>query len=87
MAEQPDSLLYGGNAPFLEELYQRFLQDPSSISDDWRAYFQSLNSGQGELIDMDHAAIRDALVAQAQRRRIPAGPEIGNQAGGCFTTN
>jgi 2-oxoglutarate dehydrogenase E1 component len=80
MAEQPDSLLYGGNAPFLEELYQRFLQDPSSISDDWRAYFQSLNSGQGGLIDMDHAAIRDALVAQSQRRRIPAGPEIGNVA-------
>jgi len=80
MAEQPDSLLYGGNAPFLEELYQRFLQDPSSISDDWRAYFQSLNSGQGELIDMDHAAIRDALVAQTRHGRISAGPELGNVA-------
>ena len=80
MAEQPDSLLYGGNAPFLEELYQRFLQDPSSISEDWRLYFESLHSGQGDITDMDHAAIRDALAAQVRRRRIPVGPEIGNVA-------
>ena len=80
MAEQPDSLLYGGNAPFLEELYQRFLQDPSSISEDWRVYFESLHPSQGELHDMDHAAIRDVLADQARRRRIPVGPEIGNVA-------
>jgi 2-oxoglutarate dehydrogenase E1 component len=80
MAEQPDSLLYGGNASFLEELYQRFLKDPSSISEDWRIYFESLHSGQGDFGDMDHMAIRDALAGQVQRRRIPVGPQIGNVA-------
>ena len=80
MAEHPDSLLYGGNATFLEELYQRFLEDPSSIPEDWRTYFESLHPAQGDVNEMDHAAIRNALAGQARRRRVPVGPEIGNVA-------
>jgi len=79
MAEQPDSLLYGGNAAFLEELYQRFLKDPTSVGEEWRRYFSALSPEQsgGEI---DHSAIRAALARQASRRRIPVGPEIGNVA-------
>lgn len=80
MAEQPDSLISGGNAPFLEELYQRFLEDPSTISEDWRSYFESLDPDHTGINDMDHAAIRDALAEQARRKRIPVGSEIGNVA-------
>ena len=78
MAEQPDSLLYGGNAPFLEELYQRFLQDPGAVSEEWRRYFGALQSAQAGPSDMDHVAIREALAEQARRRRIPAGPQSGD---------
>ncbi len=80
MAELPDSLLYGGNAPFLEELYQRFLQDPSSVSAEWRAYFESLDPGQGEVNELDHAAIRHSLVEHAQRHRTPVGQGVGDVA-------
>lgn len=80
MAEQPNSLLYGGNAPFLEELYQRFLKDPSSISEDWRAFFHALRPDQSDSSDIDHDAIRGAFAEQARHRRIPVGPEIGNVA-------
>jgi 2-oxoglutarate dehydrogenase E1 component len=80
MAEQSDSLLYGGNAPFLEELYQRFLEDPSSISEDWRNYFKDLHPDQGGPGDLDHAAIREALARQALHRHAPAGAPPGNVA-------
>ena len=80
MAEQPDSLLYGGNAPFLEELYQRFLEDPSSISEDWRNYFKALHPDQGSPSELNHEAIREALAGQAQRRPIPAGAVPANVA-------
>ncbi|MEJ2565739.1 MAG: 2-oxoglutarate dehydrogenase E1 component [Gammaproteobacteria bacterium] len=80
MAEQSDSLLYGGNAPFLEELYQRFLEDPSSISEDWRNYFKDLHPDQGGPSDLDHAAIREALARQALHRHAPAGAPPGNVA-------
>jgi 2-oxoglutarate dehydrogenase E1 component len=81
MAEQPDSLLYGGNAPFLEELYQRFLKDPGAVSEEWRRYFSAMHSEQAGVSDMDHAAIRADLAQQAQRHRIPVGQETGNVAG------
>ena len=79
MADLPDSLLYGGNAAFLEELYQRFLDDPASVEEAWRRYFSALQPDRagGE---MDHTAIRTALAQQAHRRRIPVGPEVGDVA-------
>ncbi|MGD8976488.1 MAG: 2-oxoglutarate dehydrogenase E1 component [Gammaproteobacteria bacterium] len=36
------SPLFGGNAPFVEEQYERYLQDPGSVSEALRAYFDSL---------------------------------------------
>ena len=80
MAEHPDSVLYGGNAAFLEELYQRFLKDPSTVDEDWRVYFEALHPDRGDINEMDHSAIRNALADQARERRIPVGPEVGNVA-------
>ena len=37
--------LSGANADFLEELYQRFLNDPKSIEPGWARYFASLQAG------------------------------------------
>src|SRR5262245_5112302 len=33
------------NLAFVEELYERFLGDPSSVPDEWRAYFASWTNG------------------------------------------
>jgi 2-oxoglutarate dehydrogenase E1 component len=40
-----DSFLYGTNLPFIEELYQSFRQNPQSVSEDWREFFQGFGSG------------------------------------------
>jgi 2-oxoglutarate dehydrogenase E1 component len=36
------SFLYGGNAAFVEDLYERYAKDPNSVEPSWRAYFESL---------------------------------------------
>ena len=36
--------LYGGSAPFLEDLYSRFLEDPNAVGDAWREAFQQFGS-------------------------------------------
>jgi 2-oxoglutarate dehydrogenase E1 component len=36
------SFLYGGNAPYIEDLYARYEADPKSIDAEWQSFFQSL---------------------------------------------
>jgi len=43
MQESRDnSYLFGGNAPYVEELYESYLHDPTSVGDHWRTYFDSV---------------------------------------------
>jgi 2-oxoglutarate dehydrogenase E1 component len=39
---QNSSLLFGSNAPFVEELYEEYLVDPNSVTKEWRGYFDAL---------------------------------------------
>ncbi len=55
-----DSLLDGSSAVYLESMYESYLEDPSSVTDNWRRYFDELpadavTSG-GEA---NHSIIRD----------------------------
>ena len=37
-----NSHLFGGNAPYVEEMYEAWLDNPGSVSDQWRNYFAAL---------------------------------------------
>src|SRR3954471_9419757 len=37
-----NSYLFGGNAPYVEELYEAYLDNPGSVPDNWRAYFDAM---------------------------------------------
>ena len=39
------SFLYGGNAPYIEDLYARYEADPNSVDAQWRDFFGSLTDG------------------------------------------
>ena len=59
------SPLFGGNAAFIEELYESFLSDPESVSENWRQYFRDLQAqGQGAR-DVAHGPIRDSFAQLA----------------------
>lgn len=50
------SHLSGGQVPWVEDLYERYLVDPASVPDDWRATFDALPGANGP--DPSHARIR-----------------------------
>jgi 2-oxoglutarate dehydrogenase E1 component len=60
--------LSGGNAGFIEDLYEQFLRDPSGLDPAWVSYFKGL-SGSG---DIAHGPIRERLLARIQHP--PAAP-------------
>ncbi|HZI07394.1 MAG TPA: hypothetical protein VEZ71_25475, partial [Archangium sp.] len=49
MANFQDSYLSGGNIDFIEGLYARYLEDPSSVDPSWRELFER-NDGAGRPI-------------------------------------
>ena len=55
------SQLFGSNAPFIEELYENYLDNPDSVSDEWRSYFDSMQNLPGAGRDVAHYPIINAL--------------------------
>ncbi|MDP3702061.1 MAG: 2-oxoglutarate dehydrogenase E1 component [Hylemonella sp.] len=37
-----NTYLFGGNAPYVEEMYENYLANPGSVPDNWRDYFDAL---------------------------------------------
>lgn len=66
------SWLGGANAPFVEELYDRFLEDPASVPPEWRARFRDIAPSGAR--DVAHEPIRRGLAARA-RMRVAVTPE------------
>ena len=73
--------LGAGNAPYIESLYEQFLDDPASVEPKWRDYFAGLvNSGgkTGGATDVAHGPIRDALAKRAYTINVAsAAPAAG----------
>ena len=42
---QESSALYGSNAVFIEELYEKYLENPDLVSESWREKFNSIHDG------------------------------------------
>ncbi|KMT53117.1 2-oxoglutarate dehydrogenase E1 component [Pseudomonas fildesensis] len=65
--------LSGGNAAYVEELYELYLHDPNAVPEEWRTKFQTLSSDGNAATDVSHATIRDqfVLLAKNQRRAQP----------------
>src|SRR5688500_6235987 len=53
---EASSHLFGSNAPFVEELYERYLADPASVPEEWRRQFDAWQQG-GNGRDVAHTPI------------------------------
>ncbi|MBS4052327.1 MAG: 2-oxoglutarate dehydrogenase E1 component [Methylomonas sp.] len=51
------SAYYGGNANYIEYLYEQYLSDPDSVSGNWRQRFDAIHCGSTD--DTPHSAIVD----------------------------
>ncbi|MDG9924137.1 MULTISPECIES: 2-oxoglutarate dehydrogenase E1 component [unclassified Pseudomonas] len=65
--------LSGGNAAYVEELYELYLHDPNAVPEEWRTYFQKLPADGNTATDVSHSTVRDhfVLLAKNQRRAQP----------------
>ncbi len=62
------SLFFGGNAPFVEELYETYLDNPAAVPAEWRAYFDQLAQQPGNVAkDVAHAPVIAAFAEQAKQ--------------------
>ncbi len=61
---QATSPFSGGNAAFIEELYEKYLLDPASVPPGWRSVFDSLKGREAG--DIPHSIVIDRI-EQAQR--------------------
>jgi 2-oxoglutarate dehydrogenase E1 component len=61
------SYLFGGNAPFIEELYEKYLSNPQSIPGEWRDYFDRMQDLPGATDkDVAHAPVVESFVQRAK---------------------
>ena len=66
---QATSYLFGSNAPFIEELYENYLADPTSVDEQWRQYFDGLQVQPGAAArDVAHGPV---IAAFAHMTRQP----------------
>ena len=66
-----NSYLFGANAPFIEALYDRYLEDPNAVEPRWRAYFDELQRRDDGARDVSHVSIQEHFVQLARQRRVP----------------
>ena len=59
--------LAGGNLAFVDELYESYLSNPSSVSEEWRQFFDGLPSVEGHIgADYSHRTVREQFLLSAQ---------------------
>ncbi|MFW9621010.1 MAG: 2-oxoglutarate dehydrogenase E1 component [Macromonas sp.] len=70
VAYQGNTYLFGGNAPYVEEMYENYLADPASVPDTWRAYFDALQhvpaADGSDSRDVAHLPVINAFAERAK---------------------
>jgi 2-oxoglutarate dehydrogenase E1 component len=71
--------LSGGNADFIEDLYEQFLRDPNGVDPAWAAYFRQLKgTSMGEVA---HGPIREGLLTRLRSSPGSAGGQNTDSGG------
>lgn len=59
------SHMAGSNAAYIEELYEAYLEDKNSVTEQWRSIFDGLPKVEGVEIDTNHTVIREQFKSLA----------------------
>ncbi len=88
------SFLHGANAAYIEDLYERFQENPGSVAADWRAFFTDLKERKEAVLSEAHGPswkprngavsgdgdLLNALAADWGREEKEIGRKIGAKA-------
>jgi 2-oxoglutarate dehydrogenase E1 component len=71
LAYQGNTYLFGGNAPYVEEMYENYLTNPGSVPDNWRDYFDALQHvpavDGSNAKDVPHLPVVNAFAQRAKQ--------------------
>ena len=68
-----NSYLFGANAPYIEELYESYIDNPGSVPEAWRGYFDKLQILPGSNgRDVAHAPIVESFAQRAKAGTLRA---------------
>ena len=66
-----NTYLFGGNAPYVEEMYENYLANPGSVLDTWREYFDALQNVAAvdgtDAKDVPHLPVVNAFAERAKQ--------------------
>src|SRR5919201_2400148 len=66
-----NSYLFGGSAPFIEELYEKYLENPQSVPEEWRDYFDRMQVLPGATVkDIARAPVEESFLQRAKRGEL-----------------
>ena len=63
-----------GSAPYIEALYDSYLEDPNSVSKDWKIYFETLPKNTDSEKDISHKDVIEKFKNQRRRRTYSSQP-------------
>ncbi len=74
------SHLGGGNMAYVDELYESYLAEPTSVGDEWREFFAKLPRVEGVELESRHSDIRQqfAELAKNKHREVVAVQRSGD---------
>src|SRR5260370_31658236 len=75
MSKLQDSFLSGSNIDFIEGLYARFLEDPSSVDESWRAFFEQYGR-EGRPLVTNGKTVNAATALVRPSRPAPRAPPV-----------
>jgi len=71
VAFKGNSYLFGGNTPYVEEMYEKYLENPGSVPDNWRSYFDALQNvpaaDGSDARDVPHLPVINAFAERAKQ--------------------
>jgi len=73
---QMTSYLSGGNAPYIEELYDAYLKNPDAVDLEWQQYFKELKGERAGTADISHEEIRSQFREMARHPIRPAAEAV-----------
>ena len=81
-----NSYLFGGNAPYVEDLYEQYLSNPALVSEQWRSYFDNMQnvpaaSGEIDVRDIAHAPVVESFAQRAKQNKFLAAQSANNNLG------
>lgn len=74
------SHISGGNAVYIETMYEQYIKDPNSVPPEWRSYFERLPKVNGTTQDVPHSTVVEYFQLLAKQKTRGVRPEASSDS-------